>query len=149
MVEILIFFIWFCRISRGDKGNLFILKMVDRSYRVPVWLIEESTFATIRITCKFSQSLEWYITPFFYQKKEEKKNCISVIWIMYICINNYQMCVVKLDLLPVCYITKEVKPNNFSVFFFFTYYPSTILKFLHSWYLIMIFDCSHSFWSCS
>ncbi|KAM0950950.1 putative plastid-lipid-associated protein [Dioscorea sansibarensis] len=24
------------RISRGDKGNLFILKMVDRSYRVPV-----------------------------------------------------------------------------------------------------------------
>lgn len=24
------------RVSRGDKGNLFILKMVDPSYRVPV-----------------------------------------------------------------------------------------------------------------
>ncbi|XP_058191821.1 probable plastid-lipid-associated protein 4, chloroplastic [Rhododendron vialii] len=24
------------RVSRGDKGNLFILKMIDRSYRVPV-----------------------------------------------------------------------------------------------------------------
>lgn len=24
------------RISRGDKGNLFILKMIDTSYRVPV-----------------------------------------------------------------------------------------------------------------
>ncbi|XP_042390350.1 probable plastid-lipid-associated protein 4, chloroplastic isoform X4 [Zingiber officinale] len=24
------------RVSRGDKGNLFILKMVDRSYRVPL-----------------------------------------------------------------------------------------------------------------
>ncbi|PRQ19958.1 putative plastid lipid-associated protein/fibrillin [Rosa chinensis] len=24
------------RVSRGDKGNLFILKLVDPSYRVPV-----------------------------------------------------------------------------------------------------------------
>lgn len=27
------------RISRGDKGNLFILKMVDPSYTVPTWCI--------------------------------------------------------------------------------------------------------------
>lgn len=31
--------IFFCcgRVSRGDKGNLFILTMVDPSYRVPTW----------------------------------------------------------------------------------------------------------------
>lgn len=25
-----------CRVSRGDKGNLFVLKMVDPTYRVPL-----------------------------------------------------------------------------------------------------------------
>lgn len=31
-----LFLFCFSRLSRGDKGNLFILKMVDPSYRVPV-----------------------------------------------------------------------------------------------------------------
>jgi hypothetical protein len=29
--------LFFCRLSRGDKGNLFILKMFDPTYRIPLW----------------------------------------------------------------------------------------------------------------
>jgi hypothetical protein len=28
--------LFFCRLSRGDKGNLFILKMFDPTYRIPL-----------------------------------------------------------------------------------------------------------------
>ena len=48
-----------CRISRGDRGNLFILKMADPSYRVPLkcnssetWFLKQS----LRILVKFVHS---------------------------------------------------------------------------------------------
>jgi hypothetical protein len=37
----------FDRVSRGDKGNLFILKMIDPSYRVPAWYAVSLSLYTI------------------------------------------------------------------------------------------------------
>jgi hypothetical protein len=39
----------FDRVSRGDKGNLFILKMIDPSYRVPAWYAVSLSLYTIYI----------------------------------------------------------------------------------------------------